>query len=46
MRHGHVGWEEFNRMTPPESVALSRALGELVKQEQEFAAALAGTKLR
>jgi len=46
MRYGNVGWEELGRMTPVESVALSKALGDLVKVEQEFQAALAGTKLR
>ena len=42
MRYGHVGWEEFNRMRPAESVALARALGELVKAEDELRAKLAG----
>ena len=42
MRYGNVGWEEFNRMTPAESVALTKALSELVKAEDELRAKLAG----
>lgn len=42
MRYGHVGWEEFNRMTPAESVALARALGELTAAEDELRVKLAG----
>ena len=46
MRYGGVGWGEFNRMRPAESMALAKALSELVKHEDEFAAALAGVKVR
>lgn len=46
MRHGNVGWEEFGRMAPAESMALAKALAELVRQEDELAAALAGAKVR
>lgn len=42
MRYGNVGWEEFNRMRPADSVALTKALGELVKAEDELRAKLAG----
>lgn len=44
MRYGNVGWEEFNRMRPEESVALTKALGELVRAEDELRAKLAGVK--
>ncbi len=41
-----MSWAEFNAMTPTESVALARALGDLLKQEDQLKAALAGVKLR
>lgn len=44
MRYGNVGWEEFNRMRPADSVALTKALGELVKAEDELRAKLAGAR--
>lgn len=44
MRYGNLGWREFNAMTPAESRSLHRALTELLKQEAEFEAALAGAR--
>lgn len=46
MRYGHVGWVEFNAMRPAESMALAKALTELLKQEDQMRAALAGVKVR
>lgn len=46
MRYLNVSWAEFNAMTPGESRSLHRAVTELLIQEADFDAKLAGAKLR